>query len=126
MKDIVEKLKQKEIEMSEQKGPFHLFALFLREDIQDKWDLLVAAPWISEDKSEALKYIGSAVQQSLDKNELMKITRVVMIDDTNPALEALQRAMSIEHGSAEIMNSNFFGLNIKHAYLITSKRGQKA
>jgi hypothetical protein len=30
--------------------------------------------------------------------------------------------MHVEHGLAEISDSNFFGLAIKHAYLITSKQ----
>jgi len=30
--------------------------------------------------------------------------------------------MHVKHGLAEISDSNFFGLAIKHAYLITSQR----
>jgi hypothetical protein len=41
-------------------------------------------------------------------------------------LDALHKAMQTEHGMTEIQDSNFFGLQIKHAYLITSKRVQLA
>ena len=80
MKEIVEKLKQKEQAMTQAKGPFDLFALFLREDAPYKWDLVVAAKWIEENKQEALKYISKALQESLTQNELLKLSRIVIID----------------------------------------------
>ena len=123
MKEIVSKLVTKEEEMAQEKGQFHLFALFLREDSPDKWDVVVAAPWINKDKDAALKYMASKIQTSLNRDELMKLSRIVIIDDENPALDAVQRGVHIEHGSVEIQNSLFFGLNIKHAYLITSIKG---
>lgn len=122
MKDIVEKLKQQEQNMAQEKGPFDLFALFLREDAPAKWDLVVAAKWIEENKQEALKYISSALQGTLTQSELLKLSRIAIIDESNPALEAFQRAMHVEHGMAEIKDSNFLGLQIKHVYLITSQR----
>jgi hypothetical protein len=121
MKELVKKLIDIEVEISKEKGRFHLFALFLREDSEDKWDLLVAAPWVNESRTDAIKYIASVVQKTLNEDELLKITRVVIIDDANPALGAVHRAIDIEHGSAEINNCNFFGLIIKRGYLITSK-----
>jgi len=122
MKKIIEKLKQKEIEISKNKGGFNLFALFLREDSPNKWDLLVAAPWIEKNKNNALKYIASIIQKTLNQEELLKISRIIIIDLNNKALSAIQRAVSVEHGTAEIANSSFFGLSIRHAYLITSKK----
>lgn len=122
MKEIVEKLKQQENNMAQEKGPFDLFALFLREDAPDKWDLVVAAQWIEKNKQEALKYITKALQKSLTQSEILKLSRIAIIDESNPALDAFQRAMHIEHGEEEIKDSNFFGLQIKHAYLITSQR----
>ena len=43
MREQVEKLQNVEKNLSESKGQFELFALFLREDSPDKWDLLSAA-----------------------------------------------------------------------------------
>jgi hypothetical protein len=122
MKELIGKLVQEEIRMSREKGTFHLFALFLREDAPDKWDLVVAAPWIDKNKESALKYIAKSIQNSLKKDELLKISRIVMIDEGNPALSALQRAVHTEHSFTQIQDSNFFGLQIKHAFVITSKR----
>ena len=122
MKEIVEKLKQQEQEMAQEKGPFDLFALFLREDAPGKWDLVVAAEWIEENKQEALKYISEVLKRALTQTGLLKLSRISIIDESNPALEALQKAMHVEHGMVEIKDGDFFGLQIKHAYLITSRR----
>ena len=122
MKEIAKKLKKQEVIMSKEKGAFDLFALFLREDAPDKWDIVVAAKWIKDDKPKALKYISMKLQKSLTKNQLLKLSRIAIIDESNPALEAFQRAFAVEHGMIEIQDSNFFGMQIKHVYLITSQR----
>jgi len=122
MKQIVEKLLQAEQEMAAEKGRFLVFALFLREDAPDLWDVVVAAPWVTENKSDSLQYISNKLRAALDPDELIKLSRIVLIEPDNPALAALQQAIRIEHGTAEIKDSDFFDLQIKHAYLITSRR----
>jgi len=122
MKELIDKLVQVEKDISSDKGSFLLFALFLREDAPDLWDLLVAANWVEENKSESLKYLSSYLTEYLKPDELIKLSRILTIDSNNPGLKAIHKAIQIEHGNAEIRDSNFFGLQIKHAYLITSKR----
>lgn len=122
MNQLVDKLRGIEDQVSKEKGDFLLFALFLREDAPDLWDLLVAAPWISKDKSKALHYLSSKLNGALTPEDVLKLSRIVIIESSNPALSALQQAINVEHGTAEIRDSNFFGLQIKHAFLITSRR----
>jgi hypothetical protein len=122
MKALIEKLVTLEREVSAEKSAFLLFALFLREDAPDVWDILVSAPWIEADKGAALKYLAGKLSKVASPEELTKISRIVVIEQSNPALGAMQSAIHVEHGTAEIQNSNFFGLQIKHAYVITSQR----
>lgn len=122
MKQLVEKLVPLEREISADKGEFALFALFLREDAQDRWDLVVSASWIEADKKKALDYLVNQLQSRLEPQELLSISRIVLIDEGNPALEALHKAIRVESGTTEVRNSNFFGLQIEHAYIIISKR----
>ncbi len=126
MKEIIIKFIQIERITSAEKGVYDLFALFLREDSSNKWDILVAANWIGKNKEDALNYLGKNIQMTLTSVELLLISRIVIIEESNPELPALQQAISIEHGSAEVKDSNFFGLQIKHAYLITSIKRQAA
>ncbi len=122
MKDIATKLIDIEKKMSEEKGAFNLFALFMREDAENKWDLLVSSKWISKNKPESLKYIASNVQKALTQKELVKISRIVIIDDDNSALDVIHQALTTEHSITEIRDGIFFGLSIQHAYIITSQK----
>jgi len=122
MKELIDKLIKVEKDISDEKGQFLLFALFLREDAPNLWDLMIAANWVEKNKAESLKYISAYLNKNLKPDELINLSRIVLIDSDNPALGAIHKAIHIEHGSAEIKDSNFFGLKIKHAHLITSKR----
>ena len=122
MKSIAEKLRDLEQKIAEEKGNFLLFALFLREDAPDVWDLLVSASWIAKNKSDSLKYIAEKANEFLTPDEILKLSRIVIIEQDNPGLVALQRTMTVEHGMAEIKDSTLFGLQIKHAYLITTSQ----
>lgn len=126
MKELVEKLNRIEKETSFEKGEYELFALFLREDASSKWDILVSANWVSKNKEDALKYLANKIQNVFSSEELLHISRIVLIESNNPSLPALQQAFHIEHGVAEIKDSNFFGLEIKHAFLITSRKREAA
>jgi hypothetical protein len=118
---LAQKLRGLERSLSEEKGQFALFALFLREDAPDVWDLVVAADWIESDRPRALADISKRVRSYLRPEEITRLSRVVIVETTNPALKAIASAMNIAGGIAEAVNTNFFGLEIKHAFIITAQ-----
>jgi len=120
MREIVEKLAQAEKEMAAERGAFLLFGIFLREDAPDVWDLVAASSWIDSDRAGSLRYISDKVSSVLEPKELVKLSRIVLIEPGNPALATFQRAIHVEHGTIEIKDIDFLGLPIKRAYLITS------
>jgi hypothetical protein len=81
---------------------------------------VVAAKWIEHDRPAALADISRRVRDSLRPDEITKISRVVVVERTDPALKAIASTMSIEHGLAEIANNTFFGLAIRQAFIITA------
>ena len=121
MKALAEKLRGLEQSIADEKGPFNLFALFLREDAPDVWDIVVAADWIEEDQPQALAELSKRVRAYLRPDEITRISRVVIVKRANPAVKAIASAVSITHGVAEVANSNFFGLAIKQAFVITAQ-----
>ena len=121
MKELLDRFVEIELTLSRENGAFSLFALFLREDAVDRWDLIVAAPWVDADRKDALSRITQAIQARFTPEELSQLSRVVLVDLANPAVDAVNRAIRIRHGQGEIRDSNFFGLQIKHAYVITSQ-----
>lgn len=121
MREQIEKLQNVEKSLSESKGQFELFALFLREDSPNKWDLLISADWAIADKKASINIIIEEIRKVLSDKELLMLSRLIILDKNDAALRAIHKAMHVEHGLAEISDSNFLGLSIKHAFLITSR-----
>jgi len=122
MKEQAEKLQIVEKNLSESKGQFELFALFLREDSPDKWDLLISADWARADKKTSINRIIKEIKKVLSDHELLMLSRIIILDKDEEVVKAIHQAVKVEHGLAEITDTNFFGLSIKHAYLITSQK----
>lgn len=124
IKGIVTKLVNIEKEISNKKGSFNLFALFLREGNERQWDILVASKWIDRDKYKSLKYIASNIQNSLTEEELLDVSGIEIIDYRNQALDELNKIIKndVEHNIVELSNFKFFGVMVRYAYIITSKK----
>lgn len=124
MKKQAEKLLSVEIELSNAHGEFDLFALMLREDAPNKWDLIISSDWARENKKAALNAIVKKIQSTLTPQELLMLSRIIILENDDAALSAMHGAVHCEHSLTEILDCNFMGLAIKHAYLITSKRAK--
>jgi hypothetical protein len=122
MKQTIEKLASLERDIASEKGEFSLFALFLREDADNTWDVLASAPWLEADKRESLEYIVNQLRARLDTQELLSLSRIVLLEENNPVLEAIHEAIKVRHGMAEVRDSVSFGVPIKQAFIITSER----
>jgi len=119
--ELPAKFAKLESEVAAARGDFTLFALFLREDVPDRWDLVISAPWASVDQKGALDYLVNRIKSRLGPADLTQLSRIVFIDPTDAAVRDLNQAIQVEHGSVEVRESNFFGLRIKQAFIITSK-----
>lgn len=122
MSTLPDSLLAVEKELAKENGPFSLFALFLREDAPNKWDLVVSAPWTERDKGAALRVISDKMTSLLDPTDLLAISRIALVEPDNPAVETINRAFKVEHGSVEVKDSSFFGMAIKHAHIFASTR----
>ncbi|MEW6347490.1 MAG: hypothetical protein AB1646_00380 [Thermodesulfobacteriota bacterium] len=50
------------------------------------------------------------------------MSRIVPIPYNDPGLEAVRELAEVEHGTVELRDETFFGVDIKRAYIITSRR----
>jgi len=105
-----------------QKGEFKLFALFLRDGSPGKWDVLVSAKWIDANKQQALKIITEQLTTKLNKDELISLSRVVVINQDNEALSAINQFLPAGKKIVEIHDKNFFCLDIKEAFFFSPSR----
>jgi hypothetical protein len=120
--ETTDKLVSLEREISSERGEFSLFGLFLREDAQDsdKWDILVSAPWLEVNKKDGLEYLVNQIGKKLEPDELLSISRIVVLEKSNPVLQAIHKAVEVKHGRVEVKDSNFSGVQITQACISTS------
>lgn len=109
-------------EICAERGELTLFALFLRERSWDRWDLVVAAPWLESGKP-SLDYIASKLYAHIRKREMIFLSRIVILDDDSPAVDGLLKMVRVEgEGSAEIRDVDVGEVRIKHGYVLRAKR----
>jgi hypothetical protein len=121
----IDKLHRVMEEVSAERGEFELFGLFLREEAQDKWDLVISAPWLEEGKLKALGEFVEKAASIIGEQELLTLSRIITLNHDDPNLNAILEAVQVTDGLRELSNPNFFGLEIKRAYILRAKRSKK-
>lgn len=130
MKETLDKLKAVVKVLEKEHGHFSLFALFLREDSIEKWDIVVSASWLRSSEMSAYKTVVSQIQATLSPSELIQFSRVVILDDVDPVVSFLQNACPVTNGgfkespkdlSVETFSEKF-GFTIKKAYVLRCQK----
>src|SRR5690349_10740210 len=107
MNELIKKLSPLEKEISEERGDFSLFALFLREDSPDRWDVVISAPWFGGDEKSALQYMAKKLRSRLRPQDLLRISRIVIVESNDESLRAVHRAVQVDHGMIEVKDCVF-------------------
>src|ERR1043166_1863633 len=68
-----------------EKGSLTFFALFLREGVEDRWDLLASAPWLDRDEPGGLRYITKKLAGRLSEREMLELSRIIIVSQQDPA-----------------------------------------
>src|SRR5262245_56641810 len=118
MSDFLTALVEMERELSQQRGSFTLIALLERQDIPERWDLLVAAPWIEPDNEQVLRLVAAEVKKRLPPSEIVRISRIVLLDSDDASLRAITSARSVEHSRTPFNEASHYGLPAERGYLI--------
>ena len=115
----IEKFMELERQISKEKGGFALFALFVDELMFDRWDLIVSAPWFSDDEGDTVDYFAEEIKSRLGLQELVSLSRIAVIKPADAA--SITRKLQVEHGAIELRDRTFFGVHVKLAFIITSQ-----
>lgn len=118
MKSLADKLATLLPKLQEH-GSIYLFALFARDDAAGKWDVVFSSEWSNSDAASAVRTISDMIVPMLGSEELAALSRVVIIPSKEPGVALLASGMS---GCAELVNCNFMGLQIGHAFIFRAQR----
>lgn len=123
MRDYIAKITDVEKKMSKELGKFNLFALFERDDIEGKWDVLISMSISASRKNEIVKRVHAEFIKELPKDVIIDISRFVFLEPIHPIVQNLNMVAHVQHGNMEIRDSMFNNLFIRHAIIISSQRG---
>ena len=119
---IFHKLIDVERRLSRTRGPFWLFAIGKREETLDKWDLIVSAAWLFEDKLRSLTYVTSELESAFAPDELIQISRIATLRPDNDIVQNLTAAFSQEGTLNLVQNTVVNGMEFSEVVVITARR----
>lgn len=122
MKELIEKLMDIELVLSKRLGVFNLFALSEREDIQNKFDLLVSLELNGMTKNELFGLLHLELAKKLTGDQLLMLSRFIYLDPREAFVLNVNSLISVNHGNVEIKDSSINGIQLKHAVVISSSR----
>ena len=120
-KELISKFRIIEGEITQDKGPFTLFALIQRQGAWDDWDVVVAAPWTRNNLKEILDYLVEKIRKVLHKEELLKISKIVPLDPSWDLVEEILAEWE-EYGELGLRNIEINGIEIKRAHILAPTR----
>lgn len=120
MKRTIKKFKVLEATLSKERGDFVLFALFEREDTPNKWDFILSATWLKENKKE-LSNIVKRLHAKFSSAELLSLSRLLLLKPNDPFVVNINKLIQVEHGEVELINCVINQISIRHAFIISSK-----
>jgi hypothetical protein len=107
-------------ELSEEYGRLNLFALSEREDLKDKWDVLISVAIPSEKKNELINKVITKFRTKLQPSELIKISRFVYLEPNHAVVQNINYFTQVENSDIEIRNGTINNVRIGHAIVISS------
>ncbi|MCP4350166.1 MAG: hypothetical protein GY795_32215 [Desulfobacterales bacterium] len=123
MKNFIKKFLSIEKEIADEKGGFILFGLFQREESVNIWDVVASSNWIGNDTKEPLKYIADKIQSRLTSDEMLDLSRIVLLEPSNRFVVDVNNEFCTEHRIITSVEDVFNGIPMKKAYIITSNKG---
>ncbi len=108
--------------IAKEKGTTKLFALLQLEEAGASWDVVISSEGLPDDGKnwKNLRFVINKINQVLDKQETIRIPRVVLLDPSQPFFKELERFLSQNGNPKEFGHCEIDGMKIKHAHIIVS------
>lgn len=116
---MVEKFQKILERIVDTKGDVVLLGIFKMDDITEKWSVIIAANWISqENRDDCFLYVSSIIQEELSEEETSKIARIGIFDSSAHLVKLL---LDFKSGS-EIKERQINGNTIHHGFILASNK----
>ena len=124
IRKLLPKLISIEKEISDDKGRFRLFGIFLREDQPNRaWDLVISADWLDASTLESRRVFIKEIQSRLEREEFLMFAISLLLEPHYPFVKEMNSEFNVEHGDLEFTDYDFDGMVFERMHIITSKGG---
>lgn len=121
--EMISLFRRVEEEISRERGDFTLFGLFERLDIHEEYDLVIAAPWLKDDRTST-NLIFDLVRASIGHDKWFgKIGLFMIVPENGPFAAAVHEALPngpVRHDFKRLTNFFYDGEIIRDGVVITS------
>ena len=90
MNTLFDKLASLADDLEKHCGRLVLFGLFGREDALGKWDLVIAAPWLSRQDSATVGDFFKRLLSTLTKDQLLQLSRAVILSPQDEFVRSMR------------------------------------
>lgn len=98
-------------------------AMLIKDINSDTYTFLISSDFLNLlTPYEATKFVAEYFFDKLDKDIFRFISRINIVHTNDPSISMIYRAINIKGGIAEIVNCNFFGVQIDNAILFESHK----
>jgi hypothetical protein len=116
---LIVKLQKLERQVS-RKTPFSFFALFQRED-SEKWDLLLAAPWLAPHEMKSQEKVTSIVAKALNKSEFSQLIRILILENNKQLLKDIKEINPLGNPlPLQLNHFTFSGVDIARGFVFAA------
>lgn len=121
--NVMRQFQDAEEKISRERGALALFGLFERSDIFGKYDVVISAPWLTDDLASFDLIINLVAAAIGNQKWWPKIGRFDIVPVNGPFLEVVQEVLPdgpVQQGLKRITNLYYEGNMIPSAMIITS------
>ncbi len=118
-----QQFQQAEENIAKERGEFMLFGLFERSDFLGRYDVVVSAKWLKDDRASLGLIIDLVTAAIGNQKWWLKIGRFDIVPEDGPFLEVVREALPdglVQHDLKRITNIYYEGNMIPSAMVITA------
>jgi hypothetical protein len=116
MNEFFEKIKSVGSEIDAEVGGVVLFGVFKPAETP-RWDVIVSADWVDEDGIPAIYYVAHKLQDRLDVEAMVSISRVEALPPSNDFVKRVLDAVRVADEGTYFEYRAFNGILMSEAYI---------
>ncbi len=117
--ELARKIKNAIKRAATERGGVDFAALVLRENSPNRWDVVLAAPWLARKDRATLDLFSKELRRSLKMPEFIQISRIVLLDHIDPSREPVPAIVPVADDLGRAAGpGRFLGVEAKDAYFL--------